>query len=70
MENNIKFQLENDPIISELYKKYKKNKPGKIKSFEFIEIYKNLLWLWYSQEKIHEYFELEEDYKDFIINFL
>ena len=67
MENNIEFQLKNDPVISELYKNYK---PGKIKSGIFIDIYKNLMGLWYSQEDIHKYFELKEDYKDFIINFL
>lgn len=67
MKQTIEFQLENDPIISELHKKYK---PGKVKSSEFRDIYKNLLALWYSQEEIHEYFELEDDYKDFIQNYL
>jgi hypothetical protein len=67
MEMSIDFQLKNDPLISELYKKYK---PWKIKSSNFIEIYRNLLWLWYSKQEIHDYFELEDSYNDFIKSFI
>ena len=65
--NSIEFQIENDPILLELYKNYK---PGKIKSYTFIEIYKNLLLLGYDKDEINVYFNLDDDYNNFIEKFI
>lgn len=65
--NSIEFQLENDPLISDLMKRYNL---WEFKSSVFIEIYKNLLWLWYHQKEIHDYYDLWDDYYDFIKKFI
>jgi hypothetical protein len=58
--------IENDSYLKSLLVSSK----WKIKSSEFIKLYKSLLSLNITKNEIYDYFNLNKDYNDFIKNFL
>lgn len=66
MEFTIEDILKENPVVSELYNNFK---PGKYKTVTFVKIYKNLNALWFSNEEINNYFDLKDDFADFVKSF-